>query len=475
MRFLALAHRWTGIILCLFFAAWFLSGAVLIYHPFPSLSQSDRLAASSHIDLAQIRISPQQAVRFSGDVELDRLRIIERDGRPVYVLHRIENKIFVLDALDGKPSPLIQESVADKIAEKFSELPVLKIEGPINYDQWVVPNRYDPYRPFYRVSLNDENNTILYVSARTGEILQKTESEQRAWNYLGAVIHWIYPAILRKNWILWDQVVWWLSLSAVLTTVAGLVLGITNLRGPKNQMGSPYKGWLRFHHYLGLSTGVFVFAWIFSGWLSMDHGRIFSKPNPEPGQIKRFRSLSINQAAETISLEALQSLGSFPEIEIFAIGGKSFVMTQNSMEKKLFKPLNAKSLIPAAIPDSELVDAVQIAWSGARLQSTENPKESDVYGNLREGPLPPNTLRVILDNPEKTWVHVDRESGQIVSVMDRSRRQYRWLFNGLHSLDFPGLANRRPVWDILIIFLLGLGFIFSLTSVVIGAKRLFKH
>ena len=67
------------------------------------------------------------------------------------------------------------------------------------------------------------------------------------------------------------------------------------------------------------------------------------------------------------------------------------------------------------------------------------------------------------------------ESGQIVSVMDRGRRVYRWLFNGLHSLDFPGLANHRPAWDVVIFLLLSIGFLFCVTGIVVGMKRLFSN
>ena len=63
------------------------------------------------------------------------------------------------------------------------------------YDQWVVHDRFDPYRPFFRVDLDDEDRTHLYVSTKTTEVHQKTNRQQRLWNYFGAVIHWIYPVI----------------------------------------------------------------------------------------------------------------------------------------------------------------------------------------------------------------------------------------------------------------------------------------
>jgi uncharacterized iron-regulated membrane protein len=479
MRFLILVHRWMGVVLCLFFACWFISGAILIYHPFPSLPQSDRLARSSYVDLSLINVSPKEAVQVSGGNVLDRLRLIDLEGRPVYVLHGFGNDIRTIDAKSGKLIDLLQKNVAGKIVEKLSKRAVLKVEGPLDYDQWIVPNGYDPYRPFYRVSLKDINETVLYVSARTGEVLQKTEWSERAWNYIGAVTHWVYPTILRKNWALWDQVVWWLSLLGVITTVAGLWLGINRFRGftggkTKGTI-SPFNGLLQVHHILGLFAGIFVLTWIFSGWLSMDHGRLFSKPNPKPDQVKKFRSISIAQAVENVSLEALKSLDGFREGEIFAMGGKTFVMTRNAKEQKLFEPINSTYLSSAKIKENEVVNAVKEAWPRSKVQKTEKPGESDIYGNLREGSLPSNTLRVVLADPLQTWVHVDMESGQIVSVMDKSRRQYRWLFNGLHSLDFPGLANHRPAWDVVIFLLLSLGFLFCVTGVVIGMKRLFGN
>ena len=37
LRWLVWFHRWTGIALCLLFAVWFVTGAVMLFVPFPSL------------------------------------------------------------------------------------------------------------------------------------------------------------------------------------------------------------------------------------------------------------------------------------------------------------------------------------------------------------------------------------------------------------------------------------------------------
>ena len=101
-------------------------------------------------------------------------------------------------------------------------------------------------------------------------------------------------------------------------------------------------------------------------------------------------------------------------------------------------------------------------------------QSNDTYTDLLEGSLPSGTIRIELSDPAKTWLHIDNRSGEILMVMDSSRRVYRWLYNGLHSLDFPGLSNSRPLWDVLMIVLLSAGFMASMTGVVLGVRRAFS-
>ena len=48
----------------------------------------------------------------------------------------------------------------------------------------------------------------------------------------------------------------------------------------------------------------------------------------------------------------------------------------------------------------------------------------------------------------------------------------RWLYHGLHSLDFPWLYNYRPLWDIVVItFMLG-GTALCVTSLILAWRVL---
>ena len=127
---------------------------------------------------------------------------------------------------------------------------------------------------------------------------------------------------------------------------------------------------------------------------------------------------------------------------------------------------NAPNLRPKMV-----AEAVANAFPEVSVDRWEVVQANDTYTDLLEGSLPSGTIRVELSDPKNTWLHIDHRSGEILTVMDRSRRVYRWLYNGLHSLDFPGLSGRRPLWDILMIVLLSAGFIASVTGVVLGVRR----
>ena len=99
-----------------------------------------------------------------------------------------------------------------------------------DYDQWTVPNGFDRHRPLYRIALNDDAGTELYVSSVTGEVVLDTTRRERAWNYVGSVTHWIYPRLLRRSHGAWDATVWSLSLVALIAAISGSVLGILRVK-----------------------------------------------------------------------------------------------------------------------------------------------------------------------------------------------------------------------------------------------------
>lgn len=209
----------------------------------------------------------------------------------------------VIDATVARVLPPLSPARAAAIAQ--GAIRGARIAGPaFAYDQWVVHNRFDAYRPFYRVDAGDAAGTRFYLSASTGEFVQRTDARERFWNWPGAVLHWLYLTPLRASFVAWDRTVWWASLVAMLGVVAGMVVGVhrtlTARRAGRPGFTFFRLRWLRWHHLLGLVAGPLAMTWIVSGWLSMDHGRLFARATPPPEDVWRYEGRSPGAAAAVL-------------------------------------------------------------------------------------------------------------------------------------------------------------------------------
>jgi hypothetical protein len=83
-------------------------------------------------------------------------------------------------------------------------------------------------------------------------------------------------------------------------------------------------------------------------------------------------------------------------------------------------------------------------------------------------------LRVRYNDENQTWLYFTPSLGQMVKF-DKLDRANRWAYYGLHVMDWPGLFNRRPLWDVVTIALLsGLAAI-SVTTLLPAFRRLKRH
>ena len=127
---------------------------------------------------------------------------------------------------------------------------------------------------------------------------------------------------------------------------------------------------------------------------------------------------------------------------------------------------------PTVVSDDQVFAAARHLLPNSAMILRERLEQSDAYwySHHQERPIP--VLRVGFDDPERTWFHIDPRSGDILGCTDTSRRSYRWLFNALHSFDFPLLLRYRPAWDAIVWSLSLLGLIVSASGIVIGCRRL---
>ena len=99
----------------------------------------------------------------------------------------------------------------------------------------------------------------------------------------------------------------------------------------------------------------------------------------------------------------------------------------------------------------------------------------DSYYYDRDGELSLPVLRVRYVDPQRSWLYVDPRRGAVVRKEERLTRLNRWLYHGLHSLDFPFLYYRRPLWDIVVIVLSLGGLASTITAVLPAFRRLRRH
>jgi hypothetical protein len=266
-------------------------------------------------------------------------------------------------------------------------------------------------------------------------------------------------------------------LLGTLLALAGTWLGVVrylDLKRLRRPGISPFSGWLRWHHSIGLFAAAFVLTWISSGWLTVDRGTLFSSDEPTMPQIEGLRGVSLAVAAGSFPVRQIRTLHDPREIEVTAVGGHPFLIVRDAgaYSSQLMSVGEAGALHGIrVIPDQLLLSAAQSAWPTVGALGIQAIAQNDAY-RVRSNPLPQTARRIVLNDRTHTWIQIDAASGQILSVTDRSRRLYRWLVDGLHCFDFPLLSHAEPLRHALVLLAATVGLLFCSTGVVIGVKRL---
>ena len=309
-RRLAVLHRWLGLALCLWIALLLVTGSVLSFVPFPTLPEAARVAGGEPLDTRRVRVAPVDALAAAGTAPIARLRLVSVLDQPRYLLTPVAGPAIAVDALQGGHARPVTADQAAAIAQRFVGAPVHSVAGPLEDDQWTVHDGYAAFRPMWRVALADPAGTQLYVAKGTGEVVQRTQRRERAWNYVGAVVHWLNAVPLRRHYERWHDVVWALALAVAVLLLCGLTLGTlrtASLRRARGAGVSPFRGVQRWHHLAGFGAGIALLAWVTTGWLSLDADTLFSPEQPGPARIERLRGMPLARAAEAWSTTSLAS------------------------------------------------------------------------------------------------------------------------------------------------------------------------
>ena len=466
--------------MCLMFFLWFASGIVMMYVEYPELTERERIHGLSPLDLDAIQFGIDSfGEQLPTDKETAEISIFNHLNRPVFQAQfkdRTDSVVFADTGERVQPTTRARAELAARIFAGNSGLGEdARYVKSVEMDQWTVYGGFSAHRPLHQVALDNSRGTILYVSNSNGQVVRDTNAWERGWNWVGSTIHWIYPMQLRKYPDAWVNVVIVVSILGIVAVASGTIVGFLRLRTTKrykNGSVTPYQGIQKWHHLLGISFTLIITMFLVSGLFSMNPFGIFDEQSSPLPQISRYeggtlRLGDLQDALDSLNSTQIEQAGvkelSWHQINgsgvlvAHADSGRSVMnLSSDQMEAKI------RESVPLLLPDHLLTKLEKLEEFDNYYYSTHN----------RYRPLP--VYRATFNDEENTWYYIDADTGEILFRSTAISRTERWLYNGLHSLDFQFLLANRPLWDILVLVLSLTGGAFSITSIVIGWRRLAK-
>jgi hypothetical protein len=156
------------------------------------------------------------------------------------------------------------------------------------------------------------------------------------------------------------------------------------------------------------------------------------------------------------------------EIELIQFRGNPYYLVKSPREAVLVEIRESQTRRLVEFPETELVEAARAAMSDRPILDVRRLDTYDSYYYSRDGTRPLPVLRIRFDDGSGTWLYIDQQRGRIAARVVARHRLNRWIYNGLHSFDFPVLRRNRPLWDIVVLGLLLGGLALSLTGTWIG-------
>jgi PepSY-associated TM region len=505
-RALIFVHRWLGVALSVIFFLWFASGIIMMYWSYPTVTTSDRLQRAPVLDPTMIKVAAGAAYEALGrELPPAQVRLSSFDGRPVYRFRargregdRSGAAGQMVFADDGSVVATVDGAMIDRAAAAWAGQSIrpARKEEVTEVDQWTVGGLRN-LRPLFKYSWPDGQQ--VYVNGKTAEVVQYTTTKSRFWAYLGAVPHWLYFTPLRKHRSQWFSFVVWSSLIGTITPVLGIIV-ILSMCSPRKRYrhagmptSIPYRGWKRWHAIVGLSFGIIATTWAFSGLLSMGPFPIVDKltdlmvpPPPDAaGSGAATRGPAIAEAlrgsasfrfasySDKDPKAAIAEIAGFAikELEYTSFAGEPVYLATNDQGDTRVIPVHGQA---ATGFDTDQVMRIARVAAGSSLAELRLIDEYDAYYLDRRGERPLPVVYARLNDPLATRYYIDPKTARVVGHYSTRDWVNRWLYHGLHSMDFPWLYKRRPLWDIVVIILLVGGMTICVTALVLTWRVLMR-
>src|SRR5262249_560428 len=135
------------------------------------------------------------------------------------------------------------------------------------------------------------------------------------------------------------------------------------------------------------------------------------------------------------------------EIEYTRIQGDPYYLVRMPEAERMLVAANPLQIRRDPFSVDSLMDRLKAAVPGAHIVESQLLTDYDSYYYSQDEQRPLPILRAKFDDPKQTWVFIDPAIGQVAGQLHRGDRIQRWLYHGLHSLDFSFWYRSRGVWQ----------------------------
>ena len=486
-KIISFLHKLTGCLLCGLFFMWFASGIVMIYHSFPRASADKQLALQQALpaDLPPVGALLEA---MPGSDSLSTLSLQMLLDEPVFKTGAREHVL-----ISARTFATVEET-RDLTIRTWCDAPVARIDTLRKLDQWIPFGRNREELPIYKYHFADSERHQLYISSKSGKVLQFTSHKERVWAWFGAIPHWVYFTRLRQEQQLWTNSVKWAAGIGCIMLILGFVLAIRVAVKSKKKAAPYRKKWYNWHYILGFVFGLFAITFAFSGMMSLADMPEFLKKSPrnksEQTQPRVGRRGGAGRqetrlVIERYTLDYRQALAAYPGTKTIAWsnykGQPYYTLTFAPRQQLLIDARKNDSIEPFVLTEEMVRREMHQLYRDSvsyTVELLENFDRDYHFRKRSDDQLP--VFRVIVDDYMHTrWYY--NPATLAVRRVDDDTRTRNFLYRKLHTLDFKFLTDRPWLWNIVMYTLMIGGTALSVTGIVLsvrwvvrGLRKLFR-
>ncbi len=444
MRLILALHRYLALAVGLLLTVWCLTGVVMMYAPYPKLTQEERRAGLIPLELS--RCCRVESLNIADQAKVTRFSLTMSAGTPVLRLTTDLGGAQAFDLTNGQALGPARPEHAAAIAAEFlarrgvhraAQAPLL-----VEHDEWTA-NLEDG--PFWRVAF--DGGAQVYVRQSTGEVVQESTRAERAWNRVGAIPHWQSLIALRQSEGLWTAAI-------VITAIVGLFLigggagaAFLRLRRREPSADAVVDSW---HSAVGLALGVAALGFAISGLMML-------KPPSAPASAPAVDGAQLLAGLPPTwdrvrpMLAAAPKLGLPPpavELSSAPLAGGAFMSVRSPGQSMRY---DARGELFG--PDILQLSALLSDRRGPGLSSLISLTREDGYYFGRHTAIRLPVWRAVLRDRGRTRLYIDPVTGTVLRQVGGEDRVRRWWVQGPHQIDFALGLRRRPFWDVIVLLL----------------------